>query len=291
MFRNTFQKGFLSVFHSIGSKPLLIWDSKVKNGYIKRITDDDCKSLALEIRSVNVATCYITAPSSPCTNLGIKLPFLIIVVKNLRKLFSFEIQILDDQNQLRRFRSSNFNSKTRVSNFCTFMPLALNDGWNQIQFNLADFTRRAYGTNYMETVRITVHANCRLRNIYFSDRLYSDDEKPAAFKFMTAPCEKKAKVMMVKEKSVKIVESIRPTSPVTDDPASFEGVINEAASIEATINESIINEQFSMNPVSNDLADDTLADNENEPSTHDEPASNELSTSEIVPSCTLPDIC
>ena len=32
--------------------------------------------------------------------------------------------------------------------------MRLDDGWNQIQFNLADFTRRAYGTNYVETLRV-----------------------------------------------------------------------------------------------------------------------------------------
>lgn len=31
MFKNTFQSGFLSVLYSIGSKPLLIWDKKVKS--------------------------------------------------------------------------------------------------------------------------------------------------------------------------------------------------------------------------------------------------------------------
>lgn len=124
MFRNTFQKGFLAVFSSIGSQPLLIWDSQVKNGYIKRISDGDTKSLALEIRGAAVATCFITAPAAPCTNLGVNLPYLIIVVKNLRKSFSFEVQILDDKNQLRRFRSSNYQSSTRVSNFATSMPLA-----------------------------------------------------------------------------------------------------------------------------------------------------------------------
>jgi len=29
---------------------------------------------------------------------------------------------------------------------------------------------------------VTVHANCRLRRIYFSDRLYSEDELPNEFK-------------------------------------------------------------------------------------------------------------
>lgn len=38
---------------------------------------------------------------------------------------------------------------------CT-MPMRLDDGWNQIQFNLLDFTRRAYGTNYIETLRVQV---------------------------------------------------------------------------------------------------------------------------------------
>ena len=124
MFSNTFQKGFLAVFYSIGSQPLLIWDSQVKNGYIKRITDETTNSLALEIRGLNVTTCFITAPAAPCVNLGVKLPFLTIVVKNLRKSFSFEVQILDDKNQLRRFRSSNYQSQTKVSNFATMMPLA-----------------------------------------------------------------------------------------------------------------------------------------------------------------------
>lgn len=46
----------------------------------------------------------------------------------------------------------------------------LSNGWNQIQFNLADFTRRAYGTAYVETVRVQIHANIRIRRIFFSDR-------------------------------------------------------------------------------------------------------------------------
>ncbi len=38
--------------------------------------------------------------------------------------------------------------------------MKLDDGWNQIQFNLADFTRRAYGTNYIETLRVQVLDGC-----------------------------------------------------------------------------------------------------------------------------------
>ncbi len=125
-----------------------------------------------------------------------------MIIKNLKKYFTFEVQVLDDKNVRRRFRASNYQvrpsppcllllhflpppplqSTTRVKPFICTMPMRLDEGWNQIQFNLSDFTRRAYGTNYIETLRVQIHANCRMRRIYFSDRLYSEDELPPEFK-------------------------------------------------------------------------------------------------------------
>jgi hypothetical protein len=230
MFKNTFQSGFLSILYSIGSKPLQIWDKKVRNGHIKRITDQDIQSSVLEIMGTNVSTNYITCPADPKKTLGIKLPFLVMIIKNLKvregrdsgsragmrrvdaqtepahetmlltptplfsgcacacvfpvaqKYFTFEVQVLDDKNVRRRFRASNYQSTTRVKPFICTMPMRLDEGWNQIQFNLSDFTRRAYGTNYIETLRVQIHANCRIRRIYFSDRLYSEEELPPEFK-------------------------------------------------------------------------------------------------------------
>merc|ERR1719465_394791 len=89
----------------------------------------------------NVSTNYITCPADAKKTLGIKLPFLVMIIKNLKKYFTFEVQV-----------------------------------------NLSDFTRRAYGTNYIETLRAQIHANCRIRRIYFSDRLYSEEELPPEFK-------------------------------------------------------------------------------------------------------------
>lgn len=68
----------------------------------------------------------------------------------------FTGKVLDDKNVRRRFRASNYQSTTRVKPFICTMPMRLDDGWNQIQFNLSDFTRRAYGTNYIETLRVQV---------------------------------------------------------------------------------------------------------------------------------------
>lgn len=188
----------------------------------------DIQSSVLEIMSTNVSTTYITCPADPQKTLGIKLPFLVMIIKNLKKYFSFEVQVtaapatrtalgkhlllvpvehrpdiatpvtrsprapecpalappqvLDDKNVRRRFRASNYQSTTRVKPFICTMPMRLDEGWNQIQFNLSDFTRRAYGTNYVETLRVQIHANCRIRRIYFSDRLYSEEELPDEFK-------------------------------------------------------------------------------------------------------------
>jgi len=161
---------------------LQIWDAKIQNGHIERITDNDIKSSVVEIMGTNVSTNYIVCPKDPNDTLGIKLPFLVIILKNVKKYFTFEVQVLDDKNVRRRFRASNFQSTTRVKPFICTMPMNLDEGWNQIQFNLSDFTRRAYGTNYVETLRVQIHANCRIRRIYFCDRLYSEEELPSEFK-------------------------------------------------------------------------------------------------------------
>ena len=79
------------------SKPLQIWDKQskilkydnlfnmliVRNGHIKRITDQDIQSSVLEIMGTNVSTNYITAPADPKETLGIKLPFLVMIIKNV----------------------------------------------------------------------------------------------------------------------------------------------------------------------------------------------------------------
>lgn len=79
----------------------------------------------------------------------------------------FFSQVLDDKNVRRRFRASNYQSTTRVKPFICTMPMRLDDGWNQIQFNLSDFTRRAYGTNYIETLRVQVRAEHEAKRLRY----------------------------------------------------------------------------------------------------------------------------
>merc|ERR1712225_215603 len=105
----------------------------------------------------NVSTNYITCPADASKTLGIKLPFLVMIIKNLKKYFTFEVMVLDDKNVRRRFRASNYQSTTRVKPFICTMPMRLDEGWNQIQFNLSDspvvpmarITSRRFGARSM----------------------------------------------------------------------------------------------------------------------------------------------
>ena len=55
----------------------------MQNGHIKRITDQDIQSSVLEIMGTNVSTSYITCPAEKKSTLGIKLPFLVMIIKNV----------------------------------------------------------------------------------------------------------------------------------------------------------------------------------------------------------------
>jgi hypothetical protein len=90
--------------------------------------------------STNVNCTFITCPKEAKGELAIRLPFLMLVLKYLKKYFTFEIQNFDDMNMRRRFRASNYQSKTRLKPFVCTLPMRLDPGWNSIQFNLSEPT-------------------------------------------------------------------------------------------------------------------------------------------------------
>jgi len=63
------------------AKPLQIWDKHVKNGHIKRIMDSDMQSSVLEIAGANISTNFINCPADPNQTLGIKMPYLVLLIK------------------------------------------------------------------------------------------------------------------------------------------------------------------------------------------------------------------
>lgn len=65
---------------------LTLFSFAVRNGHIKRITDPDIQSSVLEIMGTNVSTTFIQCPADPKKTLGIKLPFLVMIIKNVSPL-------------------------------------------------------------------------------------------------------------------------------------------------------------------------------------------------------------
>lgn len=216
MYRNAYQRGMLTVFFSCGSKPLGIWETHTQDGYITRFLDQDIKSMVLEIGGTNVSTTYMICPKGK-TVLGITMPFLVMIVKNLKKYFSFEVTILDETGARRRFRVSNFQSTTQILPMCTVMPIGLSEGWNQIQFNLAEFTRRAYKKQFVEVQKLKINANIRLRRIYFTERLIPEDQLPPEYK-LYFPLASKGKAK--KGEEVKGKENLKPS---TSQQTAIEG--------------------------------------------------------------------
>lgn len=182
MFRDRYQAGFLSLFYSAGPKQADIWEQRWENGYVKRMTDQDVRCSVAAIVSSDIASTFMTCPKDPKEELGVSLPCLVLAVKYLKKYFTFEVQILDDTNTRRRLRAANYQSRTCIKPFMCMFAVRLDPGWSQVHLDLADFTRRAFGTNYVETLRVTVFANCRVKRVYFCDRRYTEEELPAEYR-------------------------------------------------------------------------------------------------------------
>lgn len=78
-------------------------------GCIERVTDEDLKSLVLDIKGNNVATTSIRCPKQGMKmSLGITLPYLTLLLKNMGAPCSFEVAVLDSKDIKRRFRASTF---------------------------------------------------------------------------------------------------------------------------------------------------------------------------------------
>ena len=132
----------------------------VRNGHIKRITDQDIQSSVLEIMGTNVSTNYITCPADPKKTLGIKLPFLVMIIKNLKKYFTFEVQVLDDKNVRRRFRASNYQVGYASCREMSTPTAHADLSWRRINFFNVAF--RCNGSLPLESSRSSAPCPCDL---------------------------------------------------------------------------------------------------------------------------------
>jgi len=177
-------------------------------------------STVLELRGP-VASTSITCPGQVATlqplTLGITLPYLVLQLMNVPgEHLSLEVALVDDARVRRRFRASTFQAQVRVKPHLTTLPLQLGvatgiagalsgtvnthhtqgpgsgftssptvvsgSQWHQLVIDLRDWTKRVYGTSYVETLSVTLHSNCRVRRIYFAEKMGADEDVPAALR-------------------------------------------------------------------------------------------------------------
>merc|ERR1719160_2225691 len=115
----------------------------------------------------NVSTNYITCPADPNKTLGIKLPFLVMILKNLKKYFTFEVMVLDDKNIRRRFRASNYQSTTRVKPFICTMPMRLDEGWNLRRMFLSSRTMTSKVKYFLRFFKIMTRKGSLMPSVLF----------------------------------------------------------------------------------------------------------------------------
>ncbi|KPJ03312.1 UPF0468 protein C16orf80-like [Papilio xuthus] len=180
------------------------------------------------------------------------------------------------------------------------MPIGLSGGWNQIQFNLADFTKRAYGTQFIETLRVQVHANARIRRIYFCERLYAEEELPQDYK-LYLPLDRKQKKGKVGKESTQAKPSAAPpptppaeiekkeetpqpaSEPVKQEPPEVPNIKEEKPEpIKEEVIEDIKAEE--PEPVPETVAEDTVTE---PPAAEETPAVEELPEVEEPPKAEL----
>ncbi len=59
-------------------------NNEVQNGHIKRLTDTDIDLPVIEICGVNINKNLISLPANPNSSLKIKMPILVLLVKNVK---------------------------------------------------------------------------------------------------------------------------------------------------------------------------------------------------------------
>lgn len=62
----------------------------MQNGHIKRLTDPDIDLPVIEINGVNINKNYIALPANPSSSLKIKMPVLVLLVKNVTKFLGLD---------------------------------------------------------------------------------------------------------------------------------------------------------------------------------------------------------
>ncbi|XP_043283872.1 uncharacterized protein [Venturia canescens] len=170
---------------TIGDNPLELWSKYVSSeGRVRRIEDDILNGdRVIEIRGPDDSNFLtnISCPDSPIDCLNIKLPVLVVIMKNLKARFRMDFQLIDTEGIRRKFFVSTYelsNKGTMVENNTARIIVKLEEDWNNLEIDLRTWCQTIFRTEYKNLQRLIIYQNCRLRRVYLQDRHYEAHETP-----------------------------------------------------------------------------------------------------------------
>jgi len=207
--------GYTSLLYSIADKPLHLWSKYVSlGGKIRRIRDDTLNGdKVIEVTGPHDSTMPTNIAIPKTLNaLNVKLPVLVLIIKNLNLRFKLDVQVrvglfmrnlhtwrsllnilkplspiyslcmkITDKEEYRRrfsFMTYNIEKLPNISANVARVPLKLEECWNILEIDLQTLCRKAYGTDYRALQKLIIYPNCYLRRVYLQDRHYKHDEMP-----------------------------------------------------------------------------------------------------------------
>ncbi|KAI9293339.1 DUF667-domain-containing protein [Neoconidiobolus thromboides FSU 785] len=186
MFRQCENYSPLTLYFTEGSKPLELWQlmaTDSKDYELSLIHDTEIDAKVHQLIANDLSKVHLKCPANFANGLGLSLPHLVIILKNLNKEFSMEVKALDDKNRIRRIRVSTFQLEKRVTPEILCLKLDLEPSWNQVVLDLRSLIRKYYITNFKEVIQITLNPNCCIRRIFLCDQIsFSEQNLPAEFK-------------------------------------------------------------------------------------------------------------
>ncbi|KAF0692965.1 Aste57867_16011 [Aphanomyces stellatus] len=197
MFGDVFQSGLVSLFYSVGSKPLQLWRrEEAAPGCTSRVLDDEIQSSVLQLTG-DVPTTSITCPPTPSTSLHIRLPNLVLQLKLINAgdnsggqlaHVSLEVAVHTSHEPTWRLRWSTYTTSVEVHPTLqlVLLPwhgLLLKSGWQLVQLDLKHVVHSLTRRTFLHVQSIQLHANCRLRRVFFSDAFVSCESRlPVEFR-------------------------------------------------------------------------------------------------------------
>lgn len=171
-----------------GFKPQLDmtgWVSHVgtkSDGRINLVKDLEVKAHCAELTCAgDNETCAISFPDDT-QFIGTTHPFFTLHLKNIDRFVTITIELEATDGTKKTLKCSNHQSVVRLSANQASIPLDLQPGWNKVVLNLEDLVQRIFKARYAQCLRVKIHANCRLRRIFFSDQNYRNADLPSSLR-------------------------------------------------------------------------------------------------------------